>query len=236
MQLAAFGDPVYSEAKKTEDSEFVFRSGLRMDELSPLPATRWEVESIGALFPGANRIYVGEEALEEEAKQLKVGIGLIHFACHGILDEKFPLNSGLALTIPEEMEEGRDNGLFQAWEIFEQVRIDADLVTLSACQTGLGGEMGGEGLIGLTRAFLYAGTKSVLASLWSVADVTTAEFMKRFYGHLKQGSTKDEALQRAQVAFIRKSTGIKDETGTIRQIDVSHPLYWAAFQLIGDWK
>src|SRR6185436_8614007 len=118
---------------------------------------------------------------------------------------------------------GQDNGLLQAWEIFESMRLAADLVTLSACDSGLGKEMGSEGLIGLTRAFQFAGARSVLASLWSVSDLSTADLMKRFYGHLRAGRTKDEALQAAQIALIRSR-------------EFSHPYHWAAFQLVGDWK
>ena len=104
-----------------------------------------------------------------------------------------------------------------------QPRLDADLVTLSACDSGLGKEMGGEGLIGLVRAFQFAGARSVLASLWSVADVSTADLMKRFYGHLRAGKPKDEALRAAQVELIHSPTYF-------------HPYHWAAFQLFGDWK
>src|SRR4030095_6075081 len=96
-----------------------------------------------------------------------------------------------------------DNGILQAWEIFESVRLDADLVTLSSCDSALGQEMGGEGLLGLTRAFQYAGARSVLASLWSVSDVSTAELMKRFYGHLRPRRTNDEARRAAQAELIR---------------------------------
>ena len=109
----------------------------------------------------------------------------------------------------------------QAWEIFEEVRIDADLVTLSACQSGLGQEREGEGLIGLTRAFLYAGAHSVMASQWTVQDVSTAEFMKRFYYHLTKGASKDEALQKAQIELLHLP-------------QFARPFYWAAFFLIGD--
>jgi CHAT domain-containing protein len=154
----------------------------------------------------------------------------VHFACHGYLDERFPLSSALALTIPKTEGDGRDNGLLQAWEIFDQVRLGADLVTLSACQTGLGKEMGGEGLLGLTRAFLYAGARSVLGSLWSVSDNSTTILMGRFYGYLKAGRPRDEALRAAQIDLIR--TG---GTGP-RAADLSHPFHWAAFQLSGDWK
>ena len=148
---------------------------------------------------------------------------LIHYACHAVVNERFPLDSALAFTIPDKPREGQDNGLLQAWEIFEKVRIDADLVTLSACESGLGREMGGEGLIGLTRAFQYAGARSVLASLWKVEDKSTAELMKRFYGYVKAGRPKDEALRLAQIDLIRSA-------------DFSQPRDWAAFQLNGDWK
>jgi CHAT domain-containing protein len=129
----------------------------------------------------------------------------------------------LALTIPERPAEGQANGLLQAWEIFEQMRIDADLVTLSACETGLGKELGGEGLVGLTRAFQYAGARTVLASLWSVGDESTATLMTRFYGQWKAGKTKDEALRAAQLEMIRARQS-------------SHPFQGAAFQLAGDWR
>ncbi len=134
-----------------------------------------------------------------------------------------PSNSALALTVPSQRREGEENGLLQAWEIFEQVRLDADLVTLSACETALGAELAGEGLIGLTRAFHYAGARSVLASLWRVADDSTSELMKSVYGYLKAGVTKDEALRRAQ-------------REAIKQPKTSAPFHWAAFTLSGDWR
>lgn len=104
------------------------------------------------------------------------------------------------------------------------MRLDADLVTLSACQTALGKEMGGEGLVGLARAFQFAGARSVLASLWSVSDRSTTELMKRFYSRLEAGESKDAALREAQRALLREG-GPK-----------SSPFHWAAFQLIGDWR
>jgi CHAT domain-containing protein len=124
-----------------------------------------------------------------------------------------------------QLQEGRDNGLLQAWEIFENVRLSAHLVTLSACDTALGKEMGGEGLLGLTRAFQFAGARSVLASLWSVADESTATLMKRFYTYLRQGKTKDEALRAAQLDLIRSA-----------EVELSHPYHWAGFALYGDWR
>jgi CHAT domain-containing protein len=213
--LAAFGDPKYplltpdrSEAIANPEVRAAVRGGF---SLEPLPASRREVEAISQLYGG-------------RATAIGKGVRYLHFATHGLLDERFPLNSALALTIPERPAEGQANGLLQAWEIFEQMRIDADLVTLSACETGLGKELGGEGLMGLTRAFQYAGARSVLASLWSVGDESTAELMTRFYRHLRAGKTKDDALRTAQLELIRT----RGRT--------SHPFHWGAFQLSGDWK
>ncbi len=185
-------------------------------------------------------VFLGSEALEERIKDLDRRTPILHLAVHAHTDEHLPSNSFVALTIPEDVvfentALGRDNGLLQVWEIFESVRIDADLVVLSACESGLGQELGSEGLIGLTRAFQYAGARSVIASLWSVADNTTADLMVRFYRHLISGKSKDEALQAAQVEFIRGSIEV-EKGGEKVQSDVSSPYYWAAFQLYGDWQ
>lgn len=235
ITLAAFGDPVYRSATG-ETFNAVVRSLTRRHELIALPATRHEVESICKVY-GENQPtvlkYLGEEAREETAKRLKGHIALVHFACHGLLDQRFPLDSGLALTIPESQVEGEDNGILQAWEIFESVRFNADLVTLSACQSGIGEVMGGEGMIGLTRAFQYAGAHSVLASLWSVADEPTAVFMKRFYTYLRQGKQKAESLRQAQLDFIHSPQEINKDLPA-GKIEVAHPFYWAPFVLNGD--
>ena len=247
LQVAAFGDPKYpalpgrkaavsrgeneaeaeiaglsDELEEIEDPHLrsVARGGFRFELL---PASRREAEEIAGLYAPRSAAYVGAAATEERARAIGRDVPLIHYACHAYVNELFPLDSALVFTIPENPREGQDNGLLQAWEIFERVRIDADLVTLSACESGLGKEMGGEGLIGLTRAFQYAGARSVLASLWKVEDQSTGELMKRFYQYLKAGRTKDEALRLAQTDLIRSS-------------DYSQPKDWAAFQLDGDWK
>jgi len=226
LDLLLVGDPFYppgldkqSDTATDPQVRTALRRGL---ELKPLPATRSEVQAISSLFPSA-RVLLGRDATEEAVKSLAPRARRLHFASHGLLDGRFPLNSALALSIPEHPEEGRPNGLLQAWEVFEELRLDADLVTLSACDSGLGKEMGGEGLIGLVRAFQFAGARSVLASLWSVSDTSTADLMKRFYLNLHQTKTKDEALRAAQLDLIHSQT-------------FSHPYHWAAFQLFGDWK
>lgn len=250
--LVAFGDPRYPKlASRTWDSsrgseeegggsppeedataaDPEVRSAVaRGHSLEPLPATRREVETIAKLYVPRAAKFLGAEATEERATAIPKGTRIVHFACHGILDSSIPLNSALALTIPEKPSEGQANGLLQAWEIFERIRLDADLVTLSACETGLGREVRGEGLVGLTRAFQYAGARAVLASLWKVTDKPTGELMRRFYENLKSGKTKDEALRNAQREMIR--TAGRGEAS----LPFSHPFHWAAFQVAGDWR
>jgi CHAT domain-containing protein len=218
--IAAFGDPVYPHGQQAAD-EVALRSGVRGRSLSPLPGTGSEVREIARLFPKQVLSFLGPEATEENAKSLPPAIRYVHFGCHTLLNARSPLDSALLLSLPEAPVEGHENGILQAWEIFEDVRMDADIVTLSACESGLGTDVAGEGLVGLTRAFQYAGARSVLASLWNVADDSTAELMGLFYRKLKQGKPKDLALQQAQVAMIRRGYS---------------PFHWAAFQLTGDWR
>jgi CHAT domain-containing protein/Tfp pilus assembly protein PilF len=225
--LVAFGDPDYP-ALPGAASPSASVPGLRSArsrglDLRPLPATRREIAALRSLYASTARTYVGAEATEERAKAVEADTSLLHFACHGLADERSPLESSLALSVPADWRPGHENGLLQAWEIFESVRIDADLVTLSACSTAMGREMSGEGVLGLTRAFQYAGARSVLASLWEVADDSAAELMKRFYRHLKAGRSKDEALRAAQSEMIGRAVS-------------THPHRWAAFQLVGDWQ
>jgi CHAT domain-containing protein len=264
VQLAAFGDPVYPQSlvKVKGDSSAalptiagviaqvdvsrgdpIVRSAVERGifDWQPLLYTRHEVEGIARLFSaGTARTFLGPEALEERIKSLDPKIRILHLAAHGYTDEQLPSSSFIALTIPEDTNPDatpeRDNGLLQVWEIFERVRLDADLVVLSACDSGLGEEQGGEGLIGLTRAFQYAGARTVMASLWSVEDRATSELMIRFYKHLRAGLSKDEALRQAQIELIRGPIEVVDENGGKTLLDASAPYYWAGFQLYGDWR
>ncbi len=263
MQFVAFGDPRYPQSLAASEGESlaaaedesvaatvvdsvstprgdaVVRSAAERGifDWPPLPYTRHEVEGIASLFPGGTvRTFLGSEVLEERIKNLDPRTRILHLAAHVHTDEHLPMSSFVALTIPEDLGPERDNGLLQVWEIFERVRIDADLVVLSACESGLGQELGGEGLIGLTRAFQYAGARSVAASLWSVPDQTTAELMIRFYRHLRSGLPKDEALRAAQLELIRGTIEVTDVDGQKVQKDASAPYYWAAFQIFGDWQ
>jgi len=234
--IVAFGDPRYPQNLAPNRDDPALR-GLRSlhGNWEALPYTRSEVERIAQSYPDA-RLYLGEGATEEQAKAVGREARVLHFATHGYLDDRSPLDSALVLSIPDEPSPGRDNGLLQVWEIFESVRLDADLVVLSACESALGRELSGEGLIGLTRAFQYAGARSVVASLWSVSDQATAELMARFHRHYAAGLPKDEALRQAQIELIHEPIRMTTAQGQTVETDASAPFFWAAFQLFGDWR
>jgi CHAT domain-containing protein len=146
----------------------------------------------------------------------------VHFATHGLLHSEHPELSGIVLSLVNENGQPVD-GFLRLNEIYN-MNLSADLVVLSACQTALGKEVKGEGLIGLTRGFMYAGSPRVVASLWKVDDVATAEFMKLFYQKMLQEKMRPAAALRAAKVEMRK------------QKRWSAPFYWAAFELQGEWR
>lgn len=213
--IIAFGDPQYA---KTATGE---AQSVRGNELRQLPYTRMEVNEIAALFPAAERrVFLGAEAQEQNVKTAPLAqYRYVHFAAHGIIDEDHPARSGLMLSAGTDSSE---DGMLQMSEVM-RLKLNANLVTLSACRTGLGKLLNGEGMIGLTRSFLYAGAESVAVSLWSVNDIATASLMKSFYQNLQQGKAKDEALREAKLTLLKG-----------QQRAWRHPYYWAAFVLMGE--
>lgn len=211
-KLLAFGDPLY------EDS-----SRLSAVKYPRLEFSGKEIENIASYFTGgSSETYLRNKATEENLKRNNElnKFNYIHFATHGLIDEDKPDLSSLVLT--SEKNSGED-GFLQAYEIYN-LKLNADLVVLSACQTGLGKLVRGEGMVGLTRAFMYAGTPSVLVSLWSVSDVSTSILMGEFYKNLiKNKLSKTDALRKAQLTLIADQK-------------YSHPFHWAPFVLIGDWR
>lgn len=224
LTLAAFGAPQYPASGQEAGANRVVSSLLQRGSLQPLPFSEVEVKDLGKLFGKSARLYLGEAAKEEAAESMRPPPRFLHFACHGYFDQQSPLSSGLVLTVPKSDGAGGD-GVLQAWEVIERVRLDTDLVTLSACQSGLGYVEGGEGMVGLSRAFLFAGSRAVCASLWSINDRGTSQLMRRFYTHLKRGAPCAEALRKAQLEMI----AARDEGG----VALSHPAHWAGFILIG---
>jgi CHAT domain-containing protein len=186
----------------------------------PLPMTRDEILGIGQLFrPDQRKLCLGLEATEASLKREKLtDYKRIHFATHSVIDEEVPAMSGVVLSL---VNTGDEDGVLRMNEIFN-LDIDADSVVLSACQTGLGKLMRGEGMVGLTRAFMYAGSPRVVVSLWQVNDLATPEFMKAFYRRLTQGDSTTATLRRAKLAMLRSDIAA-----------YHHPYFWAPFVLVG---
>jgi CHAT domain-containing protein len=145
----------------------------------------------------------------------------IHVATHTFLNLQYPEQSGLMLSLVDR--KGRpQEGFVRVGDIYA-LKLSADLIVLSSCDSGLGRDLSSEGIIGLPRAFLRAGARSVVATLWKVDDAATADFMKKFYSHFSRGETPASALRKAQLQMQR-------------QTNWSEPYYWAAFVIQGDYK
>jgi len=189
-----------------------------------LPYTRQEADQLLALSPKT----LNFRAIDFQASRstvLSSDLGqyrYVHFATHGLLDTERPGLSALVLSMVDSQGKPQD-GFLRANDIFN-MKLPAELVVLSACQTGLGKEIKGEGLVGLMRGFMYAGAARVVVSLWSVNDKATAELMTRFYEKmLKQGERPAAALRAAQVEMWK-------------QKQWQSPYYWAAFTMQGEWR
>ena len=167
------------------------------------------------MYPASNT-YVRQEASKETFLKETGAHDIVHLACHAEFSEIDPLYSSIRLA-----EGPRGNGRLETYEIFS-LELHSYLIVLSACKTGLGLVTSGDEIIGMNRAFIYAGTPSVLSSLWSISDRSTARLMEDFYKNLKT-MAKDEALRKAQVDMIQSAK-------------FSAPFFWGAFYLTGDWR
>lgn len=220
------GEPAAADGPSAGLVSELKRSAENLDirEFRRLRFSRREAEEIASLAPAGK----GLTAVDfSAAKDLVTGDNLsryriVHFATHGLLNSQNPELSGIVLSLVDER--GRPtNGFLRLNEIYN-LRLGADLVVLSACQTALGKQIRGEGLVGLTRGFMYAGAETVVASLWQVEDRATAELMKRFYrAMLRDGLTPAAAMRQAQIEMWRAGRW-------------SDPYYWAAFTVQGDWR
>jgi CHAT domain-containing protein len=232
--VVAFGDPTLRRAPVDPTTQpqlwAAIRAGLRLE---PLPGARAEVEAVARRFPDRATVWLGSAATEARAKALDPSAAIIHFACHGFADELQPLESSLALAAPADASGGEDNGLLQAWEVIEGLRIAAEVVVLSACDTALGQEVAGEGIVGLTRAFQFAGARSVVASLWGVADESTTQLMDRLYRGLAAGLDPADALRDAQLELLHAPLELVGPDGQTRRLDATHPFAWAGFEVFG---
>ena len=191
---------------------------------SRLPFSREEAEAISSLAP-KNSFMKATDFQANRANAMNGALShyrIVHFATHGLLNSEHPELSSLVLSLVDENGEPQD-GFLRMDEIYN-LQLQADLIVLSACQTALGKQIKGEGLIGLTRGFMYAGARSVVASLWQVDDLATAHLMKTFYrGMLKDGLRPAEALRLAQLEMLKQQRW-------------SSPYFWAPFVIQGEWR
>ncbi|NES07294.1 MAG: CHAT domain-containing protein, partial [Okeania sp. SIO2F4] len=240
-KVAVIADPVFADndprfqiasqpKKETENNNLTTMKLTRSLEyflgssFNRLEGTRQEAEAILALVPdnleqlsldfNANR----ETAINPDLSQYQI----VHLATHGLLNETQPELSGLVLSLYDET--GKETpGFLQLNDIFN-LEMPAELVVLSACETGIGEEIRGEGLVSLTRGFMYAGAKRVVVSLWSVADNSTAQLMEKYYQKiLETGKNPVEAMRETQLEMLSSENW-------------NSPYYWAPFVVQGEWK
>ena len=245
--LAAFGDPVfesnYAQMKNSNSSEMVASGKTDGSEswqrawrdveinadnfdpsvIQPLAYSRFELKHLSDIAGRASFVARGFDASRQMLETMDLSkYAILHFATHGVLDPKRPELSGFFLSMVDS--EGRPQNGFITMQDVYRLQAPVDLVVLSACRTGLGKDVRGEGLIGLTRGFMYAGASSVVASLWKVDDEATSELMKHFYANmLQKGMRPAEALRAAQNTL---------------KLDPQWkaPHFWAGFTIQGEFK
>jgi CHAT domain-containing protein/Tfp pilus assembly protein PilF len=248
LKLIAFADPVYGKddprvmtrlkraGARVDTPGEVAGLGLRASNAEPpvigagpadfdrLPLSRREAELITGLLPSHQSLKVLDFAASRVAATNAV-LGryqIVHFATHSLLNNQHPELSGIVLSLVDEKGLPQD-GFLRLHDIYN-LELGADLVVLSACQTALGKEIKGEGLVGLTRGFMYAGAPRVVASLWDVSDSATAELMTRFYQNMLRGGLRPAAaLRAAQLSLSREKQW-------------AAPFYWAGFVIQGEWR
>jgi CHAT domain-containing protein len=231
--LAILADPVFeaddprvvraAQSTRHETPAAASRTSDRPN-LVRLPFTREEATAIATLT-GSKGVLVATGFNASRATAMNGSLSqyrIVHFATHGVIDSERPALTALVLSLVDKRGAAQD-GYLRIHDIYA-MRLDADLVVLSACQTALGKQIKGEGLVGLTRAFMYAGAPRVVASLWQVSDRATAALMQRFYaGMLQHHLRPAAALRAAQIQMSHEPVW-------------AHPYYWAGFVLQGDWR
>jgi CHAT domain-containing protein len=190
--------------------------GKFRDAVGILKWNQSEVKNIEAMLGGSS--YLGDAALEERFKEQAAGSNIIHLAMHALTDDVDPMNSKLVFA---QNSNSKEDGLLHAFELYN-MKLHAQMVVLSACNTGYGKLAKGEGIVSLGRAFAYAGVPSVIMSHWKVDDEATSTLMHYFYTDLAKGITKGEALRQAKLNYLANADPSK-----------SHPFYWAAFISMG---
>jgi CHAT domain-containing protein/tetratricopeptide (TPR) repeat protein len=229
-----FNQQTLAERDLTDAGNVAF-ANERRETLANLKGTKEEVDAIASHFKG--QYYEGTTASEQLFKANASGYDIIHLATHAIADDMYPMNSrllfsihtdtipapasGVSLTDSSATQHSEDGNLY-AWELYN-MKLNAQMTVLSACNTGFGKLQRGEGVMSLGRAFAYAGCPSIIMSMWPAQDKATAEIMVNFYQALSDGMSKDEALQNAKVNYLATTNEL-----------FAHPFYWAGFVVQGD--
>jgi CHAT domain-containing protein/tetratricopeptide (TPR) repeat protein len=239
--VAILADPVFTNddarvrafaGKKAAENDVLKNSNVQAGLLPPqlrsdfarLRFSRAEAEAISD-FASDNRKFLAMDFaanIQAATGEIFGNARIVHFATHGVINSDFPELSGIVLSLIDENGSAQE-GFLRLHDIYN-LNLNADLVVLSACDTALGKEVKGEGVVGLTRGFMYAGATGVVASLWKINDRATAELMRRFYQKmLKENLRPAAALRAAQISMAREKA-------------TRNPFYWAAFTLQGDWR
>jgi CHAT domain-containing protein/tetratricopeptide (TPR) repeat protein len=213
--LPYLGVAAWTQESSQKNSVFRAFMGPTRSELAPLPDSQKEVETIGNELPQPGTILLGSAATETRFKEISsTSTDVVHLALHGYADLDYPDRSALAFA-PEP--DHANDGLLQVREV-RNLKLNAKLVTLSACDTGVG-PVGEAGVANLVNAFIEAGADSVVSTLWELEDHTTEHMMAAFYGQLATGARKVDALRSAQLELLNSKLP---------------PYFWASFQVVGD--
>jgi len=211
LKLAAFA-PSY-EAKSGDLGNILnYR-----DQLKPLPFASKEANMVTSFFKGT--IFENNAASKAKFKQVAGNYDILHLSMHTIIDNNDPLKSRLAFTSNPEK---NDDGMLNTFELFN-MKLNARMAVLSACNSGIGNIQNGEGMMSLARGFYYAGCPNVVMTLWPVEDQVSSVLVKEFYKNLSQGKNKIEALRQAKLKFLEDADPLR-----------AHPYFWASYVNIGD--
>ncbi|MEL7001430.1 MAG: CHAT domain-containing tetratricopeptide repeat protein, partial [Bacteroidota bacterium] len=205
------------EYKQSSESSNVLSANSRYDAIVDLKWNKQEVENIASYLGGLK--YQGQDASEKQFKNKAGSHKIIHLALHALVDDEEPMNSRLVFSSETD---SLEDGFLNAYELYN-MDLDAELVVLSACETGYGKYEYGEGIMSLGRAFRFAGCPSTVTSHWIVDDVSTSKLMTYFYEYLSNGERKDEALRKAKLDYLHSEESL-----------FNHPFYWASFVVVGN--
>ena len=210
--------PSYDNLTNLKEDGFTDETGKKVF-LLPIPGVEDEINGIRKAISG-NSI-TGEKATEKKFKEIAGKYNILHLAMHTLMNNEKPTLSKLVFY---QDKDSIEDGMLNTYELFG-MNLNAGLAVLSACNTGTGRLMKGEGVMNLARGFIYAGVPGIVMTLWSVEDQSSAEIVENFYGYLKDGMSKDEALRQAKLDLIGQGDPLR-----------SHPYYWAAYVTIGDYS